>query len=325
MKVQYRRLMFIDQKLRDGTRLGRYPNCRTLAEEWEVSPKTIMRDIDYMKNQMDAPIEYDQYRHGYFYTEPDYKMPALNIRRSDLFAIWVAEKVLRQYENTPIYDNLVSVFDKLAESMPEKVSVDPTWLQHRFTFLAEPAPRLDADVWRVVFEGLRQSRRLKFRYRLPGRSKVHWREVDPYHAVSYRAEWYLAGHCHYKHSVRTFAFSRMEAVEMTDEWFFIPDDFDYQELAGDSFGIIAGDDSYEVKVRFAPQLAPYAGEREWHPTQQSRVQPDGSLVLKFTTSHLLEVMRWVLSWGAGATVLGPDELKEMVSRELEGALLSYRS
>ena len=96
-KPQYRRLLFIDQKLRDSSRGGKLPNCTSLADEWETSPRTIQRDIEFLKWEMDAPIEYDRSRHGYYYSEPDFVLPALRIGEGDLFAICLAEKVLRQY------------------------------------------------------------------------------------------------------------------------------------------------------------------------------------------------------------------------------------
>ena len=89
-KPQHSRLLFIDRKLNEG----RYPNCRTLAEEWEVSRKTIQRDLDYMRYQLDAPIEYSSNKRGYYYTEQNFKLPAISIKESDLFAIYLAEKVL---------------------------------------------------------------------------------------------------------------------------------------------------------------------------------------------------------------------------------------
>lgn len=101
-KPQHSRILFVDRKISEG----RYPNCRTLAEEWEVSRKTIQRDLDYMRYQLDAPIEYSCDKRGYYYTEKNFNLPALAIRESDLFAIYLAEKVLAQYEGTPIYDNL---------------------------------------------------------------------------------------------------------------------------------------------------------------------------------------------------------------------------
>ncbi len=90
-KPQYRRLIFIDQKIRQGMQVGRLPNCSSLAEEWEVSRKTIQRDLEYLRDELNAPLEYDAIQHGYYYTEENFRLPAIRIRQSDLFAICIAE------------------------------------------------------------------------------------------------------------------------------------------------------------------------------------------------------------------------------------------
>jgi predicted DNA-binding transcriptional regulator YafY len=324
-KPQYRRLIFIDQKIRRGQQVGRYPNCRSLAEEYQVSRKTIQRDVDFMKNELDAPIEYDKVYHGYYYTEESYKLPAIRIKQSDLFAICIAEKVLQQYENTPIYDNLVSVFETLEKSMPEKVSVDPTWLHGRFSFFAEASPDMDHAVWQTVFEALRDSKRVSFSYRNPGWQKAYVRTVDPYHAVSYRAEWYLIGYCHYMKAVRSFAVSRMSGAKVVEAYFVPPRDFDFKAFSGSHFGIMFGTEEHLVRIRFDAPSAPYVLERIWHPSQQIEELDEGEIILTFTVNHLFEVKRWILSWGKGATVLEPPELVRMVTEDLDLALTKYES
>ena len=46
-----------------------WPNCRTLARDLEVTRRTILRDIDFMR-RLGAPIEFDPLRGGYFYSRP---------------------------------------------------------------------------------------------------------------------------------------------------------------------------------------------------------------------------------------------------------------
>jgi len=79
-KPQHARLLFIDREINTG----RFPNCRKLAQEYEVSGKTIQRDLDYMRYQLDAPLEYSAKHRGYYYTEKNYKLPAIDIKESDL-------------------------------------------------------------------------------------------------------------------------------------------------------------------------------------------------------------------------------------------------
>jgi proteasome accessory factor B len=53
--------------------------CRKLADELEVSTKTIQRDIDFMRDQLGLPIEYDQLHFGFIYTEPVTSFPSIEV------------------------------------------------------------------------------------------------------------------------------------------------------------------------------------------------------------------------------------------------------
>ena len=324
-KPQFTRLIYIDQMIAEGTRRDVLPNCRTLAEGYEVSQRTIQRDLDYMKWQLGAPIQYEPSKLGYRYTEPSYRLPALNISQNDLFAVCIGQKVLQQYEGTPLHGRLVGVFDKLQQSIPDNVTVDPGWLEERFSFFSEPAPHLDPKIWELCFEALRKALTLELDYHLPGYEQSHRRKVDPYHAVGYRAQWYVVGRCHYKQSVRVFALSRMTNVELTHDYFEPPQEFDFKEYAGTHFGIFRSEDEHTVKVRFTATAAPYVLERRWHPTQSVHRCEDGSIELTFKANHLFEVKRWVLSWGPDARVISPPELADMVRSDHATAASHYQS
>jgi predicted DNA-binding transcriptional regulator YafY len=66
---------------------GEYPNCSTLANEFEVSVRTIMRDVDFMKYRLDLPLEFDGQRNGYYYTRPVEQFPQLPISEAEVFAL----------------------------------------------------------------------------------------------------------------------------------------------------------------------------------------------------------------------------------------------
>lgn len=318
-KPQFRRLLFIDKKITAGN----YPNCTTLAGEWETSTKTIQRDIDYLKSQLDAPLAYDNARRGYYYTEPNYKLPAIDIRESDLFAVFIAEKVLKQYENSPIYSRLVKTFDKIAGSLPEKVSVSASWIDSRFSLIPESTTRIDEDIWDTVLTALREQKTLTIQHQVPGWETPTPRDIDPYHMVSYKGQWYILGFCHYKKGVRTFGLSRIKNAKILENRFQIPEDFNFEKIAGAHFGIIWGDKEYKVRIKFMADQAPYVRERDWHPAQSIKENKDGSIVLSFKTNHLYELKRWILSWGAGAKVLGPKELVDDIREELQNIAIHY--
>ncbi len=54
----------------------RYPNCRKMAQEFEVSAKTVQRDVNFMRDRMGLPIDYDKGRFGFHYTRPVIGFPA---------------------------------------------------------------------------------------------------------------------------------------------------------------------------------------------------------------------------------------------------------
>ena len=313
------RLQFIDQKLREK----KYPNCVQMAREYEVADRTIHRDIEYMRNSLDAPIAYDKKRRGFYYTEDNYVFQGIRIKESDLFAICIAEKALELYANTPLYDKLSAVFEKIRSFLPDSVTVRSGLLDDRFTFLQESATRIDEEIWDTVAEGLRTGRKVEIVHRKAGGGEPTTRRVCPYHILNFRGEWYLVGHCSLRDSVVRFAMSRILSARLTNESFRVPADFRIADFLGDHFGIMTEDGEYRVRVQFSREQAPYVEERTWHGGQTVERNADGTLVLSFPANSLFEVKRWVLSWGADARVLEPEVLARQVRDELAAAAGRY--
>ena len=319
-KPQYRRLLFIDSKLRENV----YPNSVSLAREWEVSGRTISRDIDYLRDELRAPIEYDRKHNGYYYTEANYRLPTVPVSESDLFAVCIAAKALKQFENTPLHARLSSVFDKLQQSLPGKVDADPSWLEDRILIFPESATTIEPEVWETIAAGVRQNRSVRIKYRTLGAPRTVSRVIDPYYLVSYRGEWYANGYCHRRDSIRTFALSRIRSAEALPQTFIMPPKYDAETMFGDRFGIYWQEKKETIRIQFNAHVAHFIRERQWHPLQRIEKQPDDAIILEFPTNHISEVKSWVLSWGAAARILAPADLADDVAKELENAVTNYR-
>ena len=318
------RLSFIDKKIREGMQSGKLANSKSIAAEYEVSAKTILRDIDYLHNQRQAPITYDPQLHGYRYTEENYSLPAMDISASDLFSLYIAQKALKQHENTPIYQKLVSVFRRIEESLPPgRVSMRPSWVDARISVIQGGHTRIDAGIWEAVAQGLHENRTLRISYQKPGAAGARSRGVDPYHAVCYEGEWYMVGYCHKRQKVLTFAMSRIQEAHLGKASFSLPEDFDFEKISAKWFGIFSGGREYTVEILFAKECVPYVIERQWHKTQRINKNADGNVQLTMNVNHLYEIKRWILSWGSGVRVLGPPELVEAVKQDLQAALQGY--
>ena len=318
-KARYSRLMFIDQRIAAGG----YPNAVDMAAEYEVSDRTIKRDIEYLRDMHGAPIEFDHAHNGYYFSEDNWRLPALTITESELFALTLASDVLAAYRNSPMYEELSRVFEKLSGMLPEKVSIPATWLEHRFSVFHSATSRIDPGTWEVVLQALRENRTIAFGYTAAGYSTPAHKIADPYHCIGYRGEWYLIGYDHPKSDLRIYAVSRMLDVSLGKGTFEVPEDFDPASYVDHSFGIHLDSEDYHVRIRFDSHLAFYIREREWHEKQQLTDLEDGGVELRFTTNQLDAVRFWVQSWGPGGEVLEPAELRETVREDLIKGLSAY--
>ncbi len=317
-KPQHNRLLFIDKEISEG----RYPNAGYLAREWEVSSKTILRDLDYMRYQLEAPLEYSAKHRGYYYTENNFKLPALSMKESELFGMYLSEKLLNQYEGTPIYNSLCSVFQKIEQSLPNKISIDPATGQEKFTVIPPFSTTIIPEVWETVLASLRSSDQIEIQYKTPGKNPVE-RALDPYHAVRFEGDWYIIGHCYLREEIRTFSMSRIVSAKQTGHVFTIPDDFDFKKLSGSHFGVHWSNKEVRVKIRFNKRVADYVRERSWHPSQTIKNCSNGDVLLTLSVNHLLELKRWILSWGEDAHVIEPESFALELQKSLKNSLSNY--
>jgi predicted DNA-binding transcriptional regulator YafY len=138
------------------------------------------------------------------------------------------------------------------------------------------------------------------------------RIVDPYHLANINGEWFLFGYCHLRKDIRTFVPARIHQVSETGKSFVRPQKFSLEKRLRDSFGVISGQGEFDVVVRFDELVADYIREKRWHPSQQLIELADGGVELRLKLSSLVEVRRWILSWGGSAVVVKPRELYESV-------------
>lgn len=321
-RPQFKRLVELDRRIRSGE----YPNCLTFSLEWEVSQKTIQRDIDFLRDEAGAPIEYDRERKGFFYTDRQWFLPSVPLSEGELVATMLAARALEQYAGTPVAADLGRIVGKLAGLLPDRIDVRPEWLTGRFTFQGPPAKPVDPEVWSLVIRGLMRRRSLRIGYRAMEAPAPTERVVDPYHIANLSGEWYVFAHCHTRDQVLQFAIPRIVTAEITEDEFRIPTDFDPQaHLAGVFSRFASAGKTVPIRLRFRADVAPWVLERTWHPSQSVRRLRDGRVELSFKAAGLFEVMRWVLSWGSAVTVLAPAELRKDVAEEIAKMARGARS
>ena len=299
-------------RIHQAIQAGGYPNATTLASQLEVCTKSINRDLEFMRDRLELPIQYDAKRFGFFYTEHVKSFPALQITEGEIFALVVAEKALQQYRGTSFERPLLSALKKMEQSLPDTLSLSLDDVAQTISFRTRAEPVLDLQIFDVLAKATAARRQLELTYRKPGQPHPEQRVVDPYHLANINGEWFLFAFDHLRKDLRTFVPARIKAVRPTGVTFERRQAFSLDKRLRGSFGVQSGQGEFEVVIRFNERVAEYIREKKWHDSQQLREIKQGGVELRLQLSSLAEVGRWVLSWAGDAFVVRPPELVEWV-------------
>lgn len=313
------RMLRIHDRLRDD----KFPNCSQLALDLEVATKTVQRDIEFMRDRLDLPIEFDFRRNGFHYTSPVKNFPTVQVTEQELIALFVAEKALAQYKGTPFEKPLHGAFQKLTEGMNDTVSFRWSDMDTAISFRSTGTTVADLELFEAVSGAVLRSHELEFQYRKLGSAIHEPRRVQPYHLACVENQWYLFAFDLARQQMRTFVLSRLRALRNTGKKFVRPADFSLTKHLGNAFGVFTGGNAQEVRIWFDSFGSRLVRERTWHPSQKIKELNNGEIELSLKLANFHEIERWVLSWGTHARVQAPNTLRNQVAQTARKLAASY--
>ena len=319
-RSKFHHILLIDQELRRGG----YPSSKDLARKLELSDRTIRRNIEFMRDVLDAPIAYDPSRKGYHYTQPNWTLPGLRLTEGELLGLLLTQMALRAYEGTPLEAYLKRIVDKLLARLPDEITVQPDHLLDLFRITLGPIAPIEPRHWELLARAIREKRTVEMTYYALGRDKLTTRKLDPYLLRCYRGDWYVVGHDHSSGRIPIFSLARIRAIRLLDTHFSVRDDFRPDHYLEGIFQAHERPGRHRVRIQFYGIAARLVAERRWHRTQKLTTKRDGSVVLEMTVSDLHEVAWWVLSWGRNAKALSPKALRQLITTEAEQLIALYR-
>uniref|UniRef100_UPI0040498B2C helix-turn-helix transcriptional regulator n=1 Tax=Cephaloticoccus sp. TaxID=1985742 RepID=UPI0040498B2C len=312
-------------KIHDALRSDALVNCTKLTRTLEVSRKTIVRDIAFMRDQLDLPIEFDSKLGAYRYTSPVSSFPTVNVTEGELLALLVAQRALEQYRGTPFHHQLEIAFDKLAGALRDTISFSPADELRTVSFRNIGLGKTDLATFNPLSAAVLRHEEVVFCYRKPGTAQAPERRVHPYHLANRENLWYLIGFDVERQALRTFALPRISGVVRTKSKFERPADFSPETFFANALGVLGGTGNYRVMIRFSAAAAERVREREWHESQKLRELKDGELELEMRLGALEEAEQWILGWGAAAEVVGPPELRANIQRTIARLTQRYQA
>ena len=316
--------------IHQSVRRGRYPNCRTLAEEIGVTQKTIQRDVTFMQRDLGLPLVYDNLRHGYHYERPVHDFPLLKVSVEDVVALFLARKAIAPLQGSPLEATLRDSFRRLSSTLAGEVSF--RWSDLDEAFSARDAGVVPGDValFEKVARAILETCELKFDYRKIDADEWEARRLQPYHLTEFDGGWYVIGYDPDRKARRTFALQRIRKARHARARFLRPADFSLNDHLGGSFGVWHSPTEQgkrsRIRLRFTGWATRLVSERRWHPSQQIewKGKQADELIMTLELSSFQEIRRWILSWGTQVEVLEPKELRADLKKESEGLAAVYR-
>lgn len=304
-------------------RLGRFPNAFKLADQFEISTKTAQRSIDYFRDRLLAPLQYEVSHKGYFYTDPTFQLPVMRITQEELLALLISRKLITEASAGSLGDELGHISQRLgsllAANLPGRARPEEA-----FSFRWKTISPTDPITFRIVTSSLLQGKLLTFCYYSPTASDCTMRTVEPHHMVNYMGNWHLIAYCHLRNDWRDFVLGRMTLCRVEDLAFTIRPREDWEPYLNNTFGIFQNRESFNVMLCFTPERARWVKNEIWHEDQQMEIQKNGSLLLTIPASHEAEIMMEILKHGAHVEVKEPEWLRLKIISELKASVKKYR-
>ena len=225
MKVD--RLVSIIMMLLDKKRIG----AQELANTFEVSPRTIYRDIEAI-NMAGIPIRSISGVGGGFEIMPEYKIDKKVFSTADLSAILMG---LSSLSNMVRGDELVNALAKVKSFIPAEKAKDIEIKTNQICIDLSPCigNRNIRPYLETIRTALQDCKLLSFEYTAHRGNKTV-RTVEPYQLVLKSSHWYFYGYCCTRNDYRLFRLSRMSELQMEQETF-VPRDYqkpilDFEEI-----------------------------------------------------------------------------------------------
>ena len=317
MSVQSRQALRL-MKFVAEMRKNNYPNAGSFArllrradEEENVpctcSTRTIMRDIETLKNEYNAPIEYDAANRGYFLLNPGWELNVPLMSDDVLSMSMLSTRLASDFLPEPIKGKANSAMENALAGNCSKFFDDA--MIESILCATGIKSAVDPEVFKKIFDAWRMHQVIELTYHKPNKAESP-RHFEP-HILAFRnGVWYTKGHEHESKDIKVYAIQRITGVKFAGDTF-ISD----KKLIEDTRknGLFVYPRISGIRLRCDADIAFYL--REHQRVKQFKVEPqtDGALIITLRPAFEHEVIRWILGEGGKIEVLEPTELRAKIA------------
>ena len=277
-----------------------------MAELFEVSRRTINRDIEALC-MAGIPITTKPGKNGGISIMEGYKIDRTLLSKADMQAILAGLRSLDSVSGTNRYGQLM---EKLSAGASKKLLAGDSHILIDLSswYKASLTPKIEQ-----IHEAILSQETISFTYYAPG-GKTE-RTIEPYDLVFQWASWYVWGWCYSRRDFRLFKLNRMENLETGER--FEKRQAPFPDLSQER----VFPNVWQVKARIHPDYQ-WRLVEEFGPGSFER-EEEGSLLFSFGFTDKTSIIGWIASFGEGAELLEPSELRREIAEFAEGIRNNY--
>jgi predicted DNA-binding transcriptional regulator YafY len=300
---------------------------QVLLDELEVSPATLKRDLQYLRERMDAPIVYNRSDDAYRFAaataasrSASHQLPGVWFSEHEIHALLTMHQLIAGLDADGVLcRHLQPMQDKL-NGMLGASALESRQMMQRVRILSAATRPVPSRHFELVGSALQQRRRLQLRYHTRGKGTRSDRVVSPLRLVHYRGTWYLDAWCHRANALRRFALDAVEQAQVLDQRAKSVAMKTVEAELDRGYGIFSGKALRWATLVFDVVPSQWVASEVWHPEQQGRWLDDGRYELRVPYADPTELVMDVLRHAGQVDVVGDKPLRDAVKARLTCAM-----
>ncbi len=298
-------------------------SMQIFVQEFEgISEKTIRRDIDFLRDRFECPIEWSRSKRGWVIDDEErFELPGVWFEESEVFALLMMLHLVEGVQPGLLKEHLAPLENRLRRMLAS--AAPRSSIEHKVKLIHFATRVVDPKHFRVLASALLDGKKLRICYWVRDRQELTEREISPQQLVHYRENWLLDAWCHEREALRSFSLEAIRQVQVLEEAAIEVSPEEMRAHFHSGYGIFAGVATNRASLKFSRRRAEVVALETWHPDQTSQVLDDGSYILDVPYANDQELVMDLLRHGAEVEVLSPPELRQKVYEALCAAAKKY--
>jgi predicted DNA-binding transcriptional regulator YafY len=296
-------------------------------DQLEISQATFKRDLEYLRNRLNADIKYDRFMGGYCFDKPlkekKVELPGLWFTEKEATALVLMQHLLSQMDKGGLIGPHIAPLTSIIDGILGQDETPGKELRKRIKVFGRTERKTSLGNFEEIGSALLKRHRLQITHYSKSKNVTTDREISPLRLIYYRDNWYLDAFCHLRKNLRSFALDGIKKATIVFKKCEEISDKHMTEFFASSYGIFSGPVTQTVKLKFTPERARWVVGETWHPEQITSFDSQGNYLIEFGYSQDPELIMDILKHGSEVEVIAPPALRTKIKNDLLKASKKY--